>query len=260
MHFSIFHIATVSETYRDRVPPGYIKKLSNLSVRVFLPFRWHVHFYMDIPYLIEGLVRPPDDPNSIHPALLSAICLVTCCLVGGRFSSFKEYFLQQTRLNLERCLEEADRLTHFLWANVVLGNFLTNCGRLEESYAVVSAAARFALACGLDAIITTTTSKQYYWSVPDRPLLPPPANEAEAEDRRRLSHAIYMTDRTLAMLSGFPSVYETTAVPITATVSHSGSSSTVTSSSEESMYDPASVVSGQIIVYCAKSLNGDVGQ
>jgi len=120
-----------------------------ISVRLFLPFRWLCHCYMDTSFLLEALARSPNDGASIHPALLNAICLVACCLAGGRLFTFKDYFLKQTRFHLEQSLEHVDWLTHFLWANVVLGNYLTNCGRLEESSAVVSAAARSTLACGL---------------------------------------------------------------------------------------------------------------
>lgn len=183
---------------------------------------------MDIPFLIEALARSPNDPGSIHPALLNAICLVACCVAGGRLFTFKEYFLEQTRLGLERSLADANRLTHFLWASVVLGNFFTNCGRSNESYAIVSAAARFALACGLDGITTQNNS-----STPEVPLLPRPANRAEADDRRRLSHAIYMTDRSLAMLSGLPSEYRTAP----STVQRGASS---TAALEENSIDNAS--------------------
>src|ERR1700733_3358535 len=185
---------------------------------------------MDTSFLLEALARSPNDPASIHPALLNAICLVACCLAGGRLFTFKDYFLKQTRFHLEQSLEQVDRLTHFLWANVIVGNFLTNCGRLEESYAVVSAAARFALACGLHVDGIMTTDINDWTTTTGARLLPAPVGEVEVEDRRRLSHAIYMTDRTLAMLSGLPSVYSTFPAPAAATaaVPHSASTSSAT--------------------------------
>lgn len=159
---------------------------------------------MDITAFRAALARPPEDPASLHPALLSAIYLVAVCVVGGPAYAWKDHFVRETFRQLNISLQNADRLTHFLWASVVFGSFLTNSGRMAEAYAVVSACARFAIACGLDGITDLNRS-----SVPTIPLLPPPANKAEADDRVRLSRAIYMTDRTLSMLSGLPSVYRT---------------------------------------------------
>jgi hypothetical protein len=48
-------------------------------------------------------------------------------------------------------------------------------------------------------------------SAPDQPLLPPPADEDEEKDRINLAHAIYMADRSLAMISGYPSVFSTSS-------------------------------------------------
>lgn len=159
---------------------------------------------MDIPTFLSALARPPDDPASIHPALLNAIYSVSCCLISGTMFTRREYFFRETWRQLNLSLQNADRLTHFLWASVVFGSYFTNTGRLVEAYAVISACARFAIACGLDGITDINRS-----STPQYPLLPPPANEVEAEDRIQLSRAIYMADRALSMLSGFPSTYRT---------------------------------------------------
>lgn len=105
---------------------------------------------------------------------------------------------------MENSLRDMDRLTHFMWASVVLGSYFTNVGRLTEAYAVIGACARFAFACGLDGMTVLNRA-----SPADCPLLSPPASEAEAKDRILLSRAIYMADRSLSMLSGLPSVYRT---------------------------------------------------
>jgi hypothetical protein len=180
--------------------------MSTHSVRLFLPFRSHVHFYMEMPYFFSQLARPPHDPQSLHPALLSAMSVSACCVAGGRLGLFKRHFVNQTRAALQKSLEDADRLIHFLWASVVYGSFLTNTAHLKEAYATISACARFAFACGLDGI--TMLNRM---SAPDCPLLPPPVNEEEARDRINLAHAIYMADRSLAMISGYPSVFSTSS-------------------------------------------------
>lgn len=162
---------------------------------------------MNIPYFFNRVTRPPGDPSRIHPALLNAIYASACCVAGGRLSSLKEYFKDQTRYYLQKALEGVDRLTHFLWASVVFGSFLTNVGHLKEAYAVLSSCAKFAVACGLDGITHLNSISDVEYR-----LLPPPADEDELADRVNLSHAIYMADRSLAMISGYPSVFSTSSV------------------------------------------------
>ena len=161
---------------------------------------------MDLSYFFDQLSRPSNDPQSIHPALLNAMFLSACCVAGGRLGLFKRHFMDQTRATLQKSLKDADRLMHFLWASVVYGSFLTNTAHLKEAYAIISACARFAVACGLDGI---TVLNQM--SAPEYPLLPPPNNEDETKDRINLAHAIYMADRSLAMISGYPSVFSTSS-------------------------------------------------
>lgn len=161
---------------------------------------------MDVPRFLQLLALPPDDPDSLHPALLNSTYLAACCLAGGRLATFEPYFVQQTRLHLQQSLAFADRLTHFLWASIILGSYLARVHRLRESYAVISSASRFALACGLDGSNDETAADN---TDPDtgQYLLPPPKDYTEAIERIRLAHSIYLTDRSLAMLSGYPSAF-----------------------------------------------------
>lgn len=110
---------------------------------------------------------------------------------------------------MENSLQNLDRLTHFMWANVIIGSFYTNSGRLVEAYAVISSLARFALACGLDGMTNLNQRPESGPNGYEFPLLLPPTSDVEAKDRKLLSHAIYLADRSLSMLSGLPSVYKT---------------------------------------------------
>lgn len=117
---------------------------------------------------------------------------------------FRKYFQAEMQRHLYGSLENADRLTHLLWASVVYGSYLTNIGHVNEAYATISPCTTFALACGFDGIIPLNS-----FTKPQFPLLPPPANADEATDRTNLSYAIYMADRTLSILAGLPSMFST---------------------------------------------------
>ncbi|KAF8324138.1 hypothetical protein DL93DRAFT_100364 [Clavulina sp. PMI_390] len=148
------------------------------------------------------LPLPPDDPKSIHPALLNAIYLAACWIVGDELRSWQDYFLAQTRRHLQQSLVEADRLIHFLWTTAILGSWYSLDGRMNEAYAMVSGCARFSLACGLEM------SKFYAnMDIPQTPLLSRPENLTDFLERIRLPHAIYLLDRTLAMVCGLPSMF-----------------------------------------------------
>lgn len=151
---------------------------------------------------LTALHLSPEDPRSIHPALLNAIYLATCWVVGEELNFLKKHFLAQTRYYLSKALEMGDRLTQFLWANIILGSFLTLEGRTNEAYVTVSSTVTFALACGLDVVHYRSTA-----SPAPEPLLPPPVDQNDAVDRVRLSFALYSLDRTLAMISGTPSAF-----------------------------------------------------
>lgn len=151
---------------------------------------------------LPTLLLPPEDPRSPHPALLNAIYLATCWIVGREFDFLKPYFLAQTRYHMAKALETGDRLMHFLWANLILGNFLTLEGRTNEAYVTISSCIEFALACGLDVV-------HYRNAIPPAPttILPPPVDIDDEIDRGRFSLVIYLLDRTLSMITGTPSAF-----------------------------------------------------
>lgn len=86
---------------------------------------------MDVPTFLYNVRLPPHYPNAIHPALLNAIYLAACSC--GVFTHLESYFLEKTRRCLEDNLSYADRLTHFLWANVILTSFYLQNGRVVEA-------------------------------------------------------------------------------------------------------------------------------
>lgn len=168
---------------------------------------------MDVASLLDAFDRPESDLSSLHPALLNAMYLGACSVNGHPLERFKSHFLERTRFYMHQSLACADRLTHFLWASVILGAFLVREYRLAEAYAVVSACARFAIACGLETCgsnnASTVASTSHSIS-----LLDPPSNEEDEGERTRLANAIFMMDRLIAHLGYFPRVFMAPLHPI----------------------------------------------
>lgn len=177
-------------------------------VQLFLPFRIQFHFYMDVSHFIELFLNRAD---YFHPSLLNAIYMAACSIAGGHLADFVEYFRECTRVHIQESLTNADRMTHALWAAIILGVHATRNYRIAEAYAIVSSAATFAVACGLDFVtprddldMSSTGTGTNYASG----LLPPPTSKAEVLERSRLAYAIFMCDRCLAV-RGYPSVFTT---------------------------------------------------
>ncbi|KAF8316889.1 hypothetical protein DL93DRAFT_723727 [Clavulina sp. PMI_390] len=98
----------------------------------------------------------------------------------------------------------ADRIPHFLWANCILAVFYVRERRMVETMTTVGALSSFTSACGL-SIPGYTRSRDRASTGDD--LLPPPKDEAEADDRVRLAHAIYIGCQSFSQLCGAPQAY-----------------------------------------------------
>ncbi|KAF8312235.1 hypothetical protein DL93DRAFT_1326573 [Clavulina sp. PMI_390] len=175
--------------------------LSHQLITLFLPYHQHFYFFADISRFLERISLPPSHPDSIHPCLLNACYLGACVVVGNPLASLQPFFIKRTQHFLSQALMHADRITHFLWASMVLGNCLARSRRMEEWYAVVSAAAQFASACGLGLPYCTDEAAQNVGET----LLPRPHDEIEALDRIGLAHSIYITDQSMRTLTEFSS-------------------------------------------------------
>lgn len=172
-------------------------------IRLFLPYRTHLFYFLaNLREFWTALSYPPEDARGIHPALMNAIYLATCWIVGGELDFLKGFFLAQTRYYLGKALETGDRLIQFLWANIILGNFLSLEGRTNEAYVTISSCIDFALACGMDVLHYRKTTPPAQTT-----LLPAPTDETDAVDRIRLSFVLYLMDRTLAMVTSTPSAF-----------------------------------------------------
>ncbi|KAF8304937.1 hypothetical protein DL93DRAFT_412183 [Clavulina sp. PMI_390] len=171
-------------------------------VHLLLPFRAQYYFFIDLPHFLHRVSLSPSDPESIHPCLLNACYLAACACNRGNLAFFQPYFLQRTRHFMEQALMFCDRITDFLWASVILAGFFAQERRLEECFATAGAATRFGYACGLALPHDSHASGS---EEPDTAayLLPPPQDDAEAIDRTRLAHCLYLLDQTLPALGNY---------------------------------------------------------
>ncbi|KAF8320003.1 hypothetical protein DL93DRAFT_1921133 [Clavulina sp. PMI_390] len=193
------------------------QQFSIYLLRLFLPYRSHCHFYMDLNYFFRCAFLPPDDPEALHPGLLYAIYQAACIFADGPLRALHPCFLSLAQQYLALSLAEADRLTHYLWAQIILGACFTCRGRSKEAYLAITGAARLALACGLGVVEDPMTGGRRSISVVENaemPLLQPPRNKAEESDRWNLAQSVYMVDRAMAMITGFPSVFVTSTEAI----------------------------------------------
>ncbi|KAF8312623.1 hypothetical protein DL93DRAFT_1293109 [Clavulina sp. PMI_390] len=130
--------------------------------------------------------------------------ICACAGSQGMLASLQPFFVKRTRHFLNQALMFADRITHFLWASILLSAYFGRSRRLEEAFVVISPAARLASACGLDRLFDANGTNEETGLY----LLPPPRNVGEMVDRLRLAHSIYITDQTLYILSGYPTTFK----------------------------------------------------
>ncbi|KAF8312689.1 hypothetical protein DL93DRAFT_1298207 [Clavulina sp. PMI_390] len=161
---------------------------------------------MDLPRFLHCVSLPPSHPESIHPCLLNVCYLAACASSRSDLASFQAYFLHRTRHFLEQSLMYCDRITHFLWASIILGCFFAQERRLEECFAVAGAATRFGFGCGLGLPYDPNTTRG------DNPgslayILSPPEGVAETVDRIRLAHCLYLLDQTLPAIGNYTSSF-----------------------------------------------------
>ncbi|KAF8311394.1 hypothetical protein DL93DRAFT_1484159 [Clavulina sp. PMI_390] len=161
---------------------------------------------MPIPNFLHCLSLPPSHPASIHPCLRNACHLVACSIIGGRWAALEPYFAKRTRRFLDEALMLASRkhIAHFLWATVLLASYLARARRVEESYVLISSASHLLGAAGLSSTHNPEIEHDY---IPDQFLLPAATTEAEALERGWLAQSVFMTDRALSVLTGYPGTF-----------------------------------------------------
>jgi hypothetical protein len=86
-------------------------------------------------------------------------------------------FLKRTRDAMQQSLQSVDKLTHFLWASVVLASYYAHSARWVEASTTIATCARFGMACGLPGFVSPDAEHTVL------PLLCDPSTAAQYEDR-----------------------------------------------------------------------------
>lgn len=165
-------------------------------MRIFLPFRGQYLFHVDPSKFLQRVYLDPSHPRSIHPALLNVIYLVACAIGGGSWSRLEPFFLARTRAHLEQSLALADRLTHFMWASVILATYYRLANRLLEAFNTMSASINFAVGFGLH--------RNYWIPEQDGSLKQDAIQNIETDDPMYLWYAMFLRDLDISIIGGFP--------------------------------------------------------
>ncbi|KDQ07178.1 hypothetical protein BOTBODRAFT_120431, partial [Botryobasidium botryosum FD-172 SS1] len=112
-----------------RLPSFSLDKISPVSftsIQAFFKHRWQHTFEFDIPRFWAAYILPQSHPDSIHPALLDALCLLGCTYLKH---PEEPLYLSRLKQSLTRSLETADRLFDFLRASSLLATYFYRSGR-----------------------------------------------------------------------------------------------------------------------------------
>lgn len=109
---------------------------------------------------LQTLNLPPTHPLHPHPSFLNALYLHACALSSPDhyLHTCQNRFLQRTRTAINDSLQFNDRIIDTLRAQCLLANWYFGHGRMLEGYDVVCAAARFAVGCELNRIVSPVWS------------------------------------------------------------------------------------------------------
>lgn len=99
---------------------------------------------------------PANHTSRPHPCILNALYLHACSIAPPQqqLRQHEIRFLQRTRDAIQHSLNRSDRLLDGLRAQCLLAIWYYARGRVLEGYATTSAAARFAVGCELNKIVS----------------------------------------------------------------------------------------------------------
>ncbi|KDQ19045.1 hypothetical protein BOTBODRAFT_184834 [Botryobasidium botryosum FD-172 SS1] len=130
------------------VPPGARDPL----IETFMKMRWQCNLEWNLSKFWTTYRLPPSHPDSIHPALLDAICLIGSLYNPTPIPRCEDLFYARLQRSLVECLSNADRLYDFIRASLLAGLYCCVKKRWHASRNHLGGTIQFAVAYGLNNI------------------------------------------------------------------------------------------------------------
>src|SRR5258708_27066245 len=169
---------------------------------MFLPYRGQFNFYAHVPRFLYRSRLPLTHPDSIHPALLSAIHLAACSIGGSMLSGYEPLFLSHTRSHLDHSLAHVDKLVHYMWASVILISYYMRVGRVIEAHNISSDTVSLAVGAGIHGSVRMDEQRE---ALLGELFALPPADAVENLERVNLWYALVLCETSIGLSTGFPS-------------------------------------------------------
>ncbi|KDQ21261.1 hypothetical protein BOTBODRAFT_61001 [Botryobasidium botryosum FD-172 SS1] len=162
-------------------------------------YGWHFSFHHNFRRLRASLELPATHPKAPHPALLYAVLLAGCVYIPSPLRRYESVFLLRARQHLSQLLTTGTKIFDFLCASALAGCHLYSKGRMREGHYHISAAARFAVGCGLHKIKSLALDAQT-----PTPLLSPSIDLIELGDRINMFWLLVCFDRVGSLVLAVP--------------------------------------------------------
>ncbi|KDQ20146.1 hypothetical protein BOTBODRAFT_184119 [Botryobasidium botryosum FD-172 SS1] len=167
-------------------------------IDAFIRNRW-LWLGVHVPRFRDAYNHPPSHPESIHPALLDAMCMIGCLHSRSVFHIYAPLFYQKLQASLLQNLSHSHKFHDFIRASFLLGRYCLVKKRLLQGQHHISTTARFAIACGFHKLDSFDLG-----SYSTAGLLPPPKDAIDLGERIRTFWAIWCADSIASMVLKSP--------------------------------------------------------
>lgn len=96
---------------------------------LLLPYLNHFALDIDVQRWIWTMNLPPSHPESFHPCLVNAICLIGCSLDPRLPKEWEAHFYRSARAQMQQSLSLCDRIEDWMYTTVLLINYMVFRGR-----------------------------------------------------------------------------------------------------------------------------------
>ncbi|KDQ08344.1 hypothetical protein BOTBODRAFT_38030 [Botryobasidium botryosum FD-172 SS1] len=167
-------------------------------VNSYLKRKSHNWMTWSMPKLWAAYKLPSSDPESIHPALVDAMCLFGLLYSPPSVRSYEPLFYARLQRSLAESLSKVDRIHDFIRASALVTIYCYHRQRYATGQNHLAATIQLAVACGLDKIETCDMNTASI------SLLRPPRGAAELGDMVHTWWGLFCIDRISSTLLEYP--------------------------------------------------------